>query len=112
MQVVSLAAERAMRTMNAAMKMFVVEFSVSENAAMIRTLDNVVKDNVKNVKKGLSKDYLPVGFFDSRGEADRFHAQLNLILAEEGELPFETRNWQRIGECIEQALQVRLRLSE
>jgi hypothetical protein len=112
MQVVSLPAERAMRTMNAAMKLFVVEYSVSENAVMIRTLDNVVKDNIDNVKKALSKDYLPVGFFDSRGEADRFHAELNLILAEEGELPFGSRDWQRIGECLEQALQARLKVSD
>jgi hypothetical protein len=94
--------------MNAAMKLFVVEYSVRENAVMIRTLENVVKDNIKNVKRALNKDYLPVGFFNSRDEADRFHAALNLILVEEGELPFESRNWQRIGECLERALQARL----
>jgi len=101
-----------MRTMNAAMKLFVVEYSVRENAVMIRTLENVVKDNVRNVKKALSKDYLPVGIFNSRDEADRFHATINLVLAEEGELPFETRDWHRIGECLEQALQACMRISD
>jgi hypothetical protein len=112
MQVVSLPAERAMRAMNAAMELFVVEYSVLENAVMIRTLENVVKDNIKNVKKALSKDYLPVAFFASRQDADRFHAHLNLILVEEGQLPFDQRNWQRIGELLEQALPPRVRLAD
>ena len=101
MQVISLLDERAARTINAAMKLFVVEYSVRENAAMIRTLDNVVRDNIRNVKKGLSKDYLPVGFFGSRAEADRFHARLASVLAEQDGLPVASRDWQRIGTCFE-----------
>ena|SRR5712692_6241217 len=112
MHVVSLPAERALRAINAAMKLFVVEYSVDENAIMIRTLDKVVKDNIKNVKKALSKDYLPVAFFASRPEADRFHARLILILAEEGQLAFEGRNWERIGDYLEQALPSIVRLAD
>ena len=108
--VANLAEERAMRTMNAAMKLFVVEYSVRENAVMIRTLENVVKDNIKNVKKGQIKDQLPVGFFDSRAEADRFHYQFKLIIAGQDELSFESRDWKRIGECLEQTLEARLRI--
>jgi hypothetical protein len=109
MQVVSLTDERAMRTMSAVMKLFVVEFSVSEQAVMIRTLENVIKDNIRNVKKGLSKDYLPLGFFDSRAKADHFHAQLNIVLAENGALSFRGNDWQRIGEYFEMALESHLK---
>jgi len=101
MQVVDFSSERAMRTLASAMKLFVVEYSVNENATMIRTLDNVIQDNIKNVKKPLSKDYVPVGVFDTREAADRFHFRLNLLLAEQERLPFESRDWRRIGECLE-----------
>lgn len=105
MPIVNFSDERAMRTMNSAMKLFVVEFSVNEKAVLIRTLENVIKDNIKNVKKGLSKDYLPLGFFDSRNEADRFHAQLNVVLSGFGELRVDDNDWKRIGECFENAFE-------
>ncbi len=112
MQVIDLSTERAKRTINAAMKLFVVEYSIRENAVMIRTLDNVVRDNIKNVKKALIKDYLPVGVFPSRSEADRFHAHLNVVLAEEEHLPLNSRDWERIGNALEQALQTWVDLAE
>ena len=103
MQVIDFSSERAMRVLATAMRLFVVEYSLSENATMIRTLNNVIQDNIKNVKKPLSKDYVPVGVFDSREAADRFNFRFTLLLAEQEQLPFELRDWRRIGECLEDA---------
>lgn len=94
-----------MRTMNGAMKLFVVEYSVRENATMIRTLENVLNDNISNVRNGQPKDYLPVGVFNSRGEADQFNAQFYLIIVPEGELESRSRNWKRVAECLEESLE-------
>jgi len=103
MQVVDFSSERAMRALASAMKLFVVEYSVSENATLIRTLNNVIQDNIKNVKKPLSKDYVPVGLFDSREAADQFHFKFTLLLAEQEQLPFQSRDWRLIGQCLESA---------
>jgi hypothetical protein len=35
-----------------AMRLFVVEYSLTEYATMIRTLENVIKDNIRNVRNG------------------------------------------------------------
>jgi hypothetical protein len=99
-----------MRAMNNAMRLFVVEYSLTENATMIRTLENVIKDNIRNVRNGQPKDYLPVGFFNSRAEADRFNAEFQLLIVPEGQLEFRSRNWKRISECLEKALESYLTL--
>ena len=101
-----------MRTMSGAMKLFVVEYSLKENATMIRTLENVLRDNIRNVRNGVAKDYLPVGLFNSREEADRFSNHFSLIIVPEGQLEFQSRNWRRIAECLEEALERALNNSE
>jgi hypothetical protein len=109
-EVLDLSAERAMRTMNSAMKLFVVEYSLKENGTLIRTLEKVLQDNIRNVRNGLPKDYLPVGIFNSREAAERFRDQFLLIIVPEGELEFTSRNWKRISECLEEALERSLNL--
>src|SRR5260221_3014553 len=99
-----LSAERAMRTMNSAMKLYALEYSVIENTTHLRTWEKVLKDNVQNVRKGQSKDYLPVGVFHSREDAERFRTQLLLILGEE-QPEIGVRDWQRIADCLEEALE-------
>src|SRR5205823_14158100 len=75
------AEEKFLRIVNGAMKLFVVEYSVNENTTSIRTLENVLRDNYKKICNGVSKDYLPVGIFKSREDADRFelHFQTSVV---------------------------------
>lgn len=111
-EVFNLSAERALRTMNGAMKLFVLEYSLNENVTHVRTLENVLKDNIRNVRNGQPKDYLPVGVFNSREEADRFNEQFSLIIVPESQLEFRSRNWRRIAECLESMLEPALNESE
>jgi hypothetical protein len=97
--------EKAMSALNSAMKLFVVEYSLTENATMIRTLEKVLMDNISNVRNGQPKDYLPVGIYNSRKDAERVRAQFLLIIVPEGESEFRSRNWKRISECLEEALE-------
>ena len=64
----------------------------------------MLKDNIRNVKNGQPKDYLPVGVFNSREEVDRFDEQFRLVIVSESQLEFRSRNWRRIAECLEQSL--------
>ncbi len=89
---------------NIALKFFVVEYSMTKNTTSIRTLENVLRDNIRNVHNGMPKDYLPVGLFNSREEADRFDQQFSLIIVPEAQLEFRSRNWRRIAECLEETL--------
>lgn len=109
-EVSDLYAERVMRTMNSAMKLYVLEYSLKENGTLIRTLENVIKDNIRNVRNKQPKDYLPVGIFNSREDADRFRDQFLLTIVPEGELEFGSRNWKRISECLEEAFERSLNL--
>jgi hypothetical protein len=102
--VINLSTEKAMRTMYSAMKLFVLEYSLNENATTVRTLENVLKGNIRNVRNGQSKDYLPVGVFNSREEVDRFDAQFRLIIVSEAQLEIRSRNWRRVAECLEESL--------
>ncbi len=89
--------------MTSAMKLFIVEYSLTENATMIRTLEKVLEDNIGNVKNGQPKDYLPVGIFNSRQDAEQFLTEFLSVIVPEGELEFRSRNWKRISECLEAA---------
>ncbi|SRR6266404_8032755 len=109
-EVVDLSAERAMRTMNSAMKLYILEYSLTENGTLIRTLESVFKDNIRNVGNQQPKDYLPVGIFNSREDAERFRDQFLLTIVPEGQLEFRSRNWKRISECLEEGLERSLNL--
>jgi hypothetical protein len=109
-EVVDLSDERVMRTMNSAMKLYVLEYSLTENGTLIRILGNVLKDNIRNVRNQQPKDYLPVGIFNSREDAERFRDQFLLIIVPEGQLEFRSRDWKRISECLEKGLERSLNL--
>ncbi len=86
-----------------ALKLFVVEYSVSEeNSPSVRTLEKVLIDNIDNVRRGLPKDYLPVGLFVSREDADRFVEKFNFILAREDQTAMR---WQRLADILQNSLQ-------
>jgi hypothetical protein len=91
--------ERFLRIINGAMKMFVVEYSVCENTTSIRTLEKVLRDNYKKICNGVSKDYLPVGVFKSREEADRFELHFYTFVVPQAQLMSKTQRWRHVSEC-------------
>jgi hypothetical protein len=104
--------ERLLRTIHGAMKLFVVEYSVRENTTSIRTLENVLRDNYKKICNGISKDYLPVGVFKSRPDADRFDLHFHTFVVPEAQLMSETQRWKHIADCFAGELNALLRKAE
>lgn len=97
--VVDLSEERFLRAVNVAMKLFVVEYSVSENTTSIRTLENVLRDNYKKVCNGVPKDYLPVGIFKSRPEADRFDLHFQTFVVPQAQIMSDSQRWKHVADC-------------
>ena len=97
--VFDLSEERYLRAANVAMKLFVVEYSVTENTTSIRTLENVLRDNYKKVCNGVPKDYLPVGIFKSRTDAERFDLHLHTFVIPEAQLMAARQRWKHIADC-------------
>lgn len=85
------------------LKLFVIEYSVNDNAVHVRSLGAVLNNNRKNVTDGLSTDYVPVGIATSRDEGDLFILRFE-PLRQECQLERTSRNWQRISEFFEQEL--------
>ena len=45
--------------------MWVVEFSATQNSAHVDTANDTIIRNSRNVRKGISTDYVIVGFFNN-----------------------------------------------
>lgn len=85
-----------------ALDLWVVEFSVRDDGAtLIRTLEKAIQDNIANVYKHEPKDYLPVGLFPTREDAERFQRQLVAITTDADLVEFR---WQRVGDVLARAL--------
>jgi hypothetical protein len=97
--VFDLTEERFLRAVNVGMKLFVVEYSVRENTTSIRTLENVLRDNYKKIINGVAKDYLPVGVFKSRPDADRFDLHFHTFIVPQAQLMSQTQRWKQIADC-------------
>jgi len=97
--VFNLSEERYLRAANVAMKLFVLEYSVTENTTSIRTLENVLRDNYKKVCNGVPKDYLPVGIFKSRTDAERFDLHFHTFVIPEAQLMAGSQRWKHIADC-------------
>jgi hypothetical protein len=106
--VFDLSEEKFLRIVNGAMKLFVVEYSVNENTTSIRTLENVLRDNYKKICNGVAKDYLPVGVFKSREEADRFELHFHTSVVPEAQLMAQSQRWRHVAECFGGELDVLL----
>lgn len=91
--------EKFLRIVNGAMRMFVVEYSVLENAIHIGTLENVLRNNHKNICNNVRKDYLPVGIFKSREDADRFELHFYKSIAPEAQLMADSQRWRHVADC-------------
>jgi hypothetical protein len=58
----------------------VVEFSVSQNAYHVETMDEMLKTNLGAIENKKSIDYVPIGFFDNYESAAKFidwHEKVN-----------------------------------
>jgi|SRR5437870_4900633 len=110
--VVDLSEEKFLRAVNGAMKLFVVEYSFREKTTSIRTLENVLRDNYKKICNGVSKDYLPVGLFKSRKDADRFDLHFHAVILPQAQLEFGSRCWRQIADCFATELEALLKKSE
>lgn len=51
---------------------FVVEFSLSQNCFHKHTVKKMIETNRMNIFKRRKTDYLPVGYFETNEDADRF----------------------------------------
>ncbi|HQU84845.1 MAG TPA: hypothetical protein PKY59_17030 [Pyrinomonadaceae bacterium] len=84
--------------------LFVVEYSLSTDSFHIHSVRVMLKNNLANIAKGHSTDYLPVGVFDNRADADKFKVKVGIRLAKAGRSLLNkdgTRNFVRISSIIE-----------
>jgi hypothetical protein len=87
------------------LKYFGVEYSIKTNAVTRRTLDNVIENNLNNLKKGLSLDHVIVGLLPSRESADWFIEQFNITIRPQAQEALTSDDWQSITALIEALLQ-------
>lgn len=66
--------------------LFAVEYSMTSNSVHRRSLRKVIENNQRNLSNGHSSDYVPIGLFLSREEADRFIEQFSRTLAEQAQI--------------------------
>ena len=93
--------EYDMQRLRTALRMYVVEYSLSEDGTLIRTLENAVTDNIDNVRKNIPKDYLPVWIGTSRAEAEAFQLRFNTMLAASDRTEIR---WQRLADVLRASL--------
>jgi outer membrane lipopolysaccharide assembly protein LptE/RlpB len=86
------------------LKLFVIEYSITEGSVHVRTLRAMLENNRANLSRGLSSDYVPIGLVNSREEGDNFLIVFEQTLAPEYELQLQSRNWHHISEVAEQLL--------
>src|SRR3989442_5721975 len=87
------------------LKYFGVEYSIKTNAVTRRTLDNVIENNLKNLRKGVSLDYVLVGLLPSREAADWFIEQFNITIRPQAQEARSSDEWQSITTLLEGLLQ-------
>ena len=87
------------------LKYFGVEYSIKKNSVHGMTLDNIVSNNLENLKKGNSSDFVLVGLLPSREMADRFIEQFNHTIASEAQEALTSYDWRRVADVIEMLMQ-------
>ena len=83
------------------LRYFAVEYSMTLNSVHRRSLRKVIENNQNNLRKGLSSDFVPIGLFASREEADSFIEQFNHTLANQAQLAFHSRDWQHVANVVQ-----------
>lgn len=86
------------------LKLLVVEYSITQGSVHVRTLRAMLDNNRKNLSRGLSSDYVPIGLVNSREEGDSFVTSFEQTLAREYQLQLHSRNWHHVSEVAEQLL--------
>lgn len=80
------------------LKLFVVEYSITQGATHVRSLRKMIANNLSNLASGLSSDYVPIGLFETREQADSFVIHFHQGLDREAQLAHSSRNWHRVRE--------------
>lgn len=86
---------------NDPLKLFVVEYSIRQDSTHVRSLERMVANNLNNLAIGLSTDYVPIGLFHTREQADSFVIYFRQGLDGEVQLALGSRNWHRIRDIAE-----------
>lgn len=87
------------------LKYFGVEYSIKENSVHRMTLENIIDNNLNNLRKGYSSDFVLVGLLPSRDAADWFIEQFNHTIAVQAQEAFTADDWQRITDVIQVLVQ-------
>ena len=83
------------------LRLFAVEYSMTLNPVHRRSLKKVIENNQSNLRKGHSSDFVPIGLFSSREEADRFIEHFSHTLAEQAQTEFHSRDWRHVADVVE-----------
>ncbi len=53
-------------------KLIVVEYSVKQKAFHSHTVKSMLETNIENSLLGVETDYIPIGLFETKNEADEY----------------------------------------
>jgi hypothetical protein len=87
------------------LKYFGVEYSIKNNSVHRSTLDKVIENNLKNLTKGRSSDYILVGLLSSREAADWYLEQFNITIAPRAQEARTSDTWQEITNLLQGLLE-------
>lgn len=91
------------------LKLFVVEYSMVQDATHVRSLRKMIENNLNNLGNGQPTDYVPIGLFLNREQADAFCIHFRQGIDQDFKGSFETRhNWRRVRDIVEELLPRRL----
>jgi hypothetical protein len=85
-------------------KLFAVEYSIMKNATYVCTLDAMLKNNRQRLLAGKVSDYVPIGLFDTRDEADKFIVAFQPTLDEQAQVELHRRDWRHISDVLDKLL--------
>jgi hypothetical protein len=80
-----------------AKKLFVVEYSIRNDATRVRSVDSMLKNNIRDIVKNSIGDYVPVALLGTRSEAEMFAVEFRYHL--EDQVLTDSRNWAHISEA-------------
>ena len=90
---------------NDPLKLFVVEYSITQDATHVRTLKNVIANNLNNLGNRQPSDYVPIGLFFTRDQADAFCVHFRQGIDQDFQGAYQSQpNWRRIRGVAEELL--------
>ena len=85
-----------------AKKLFVVEYSISRDTTRVRSVESMLKNNIRDIVKNAITDYVPVAMFATRAQAEMLAVEFRYHL--EAEVLAGGHNWQHIAEVLEKVM--------